>query len=257
MFCGKTRKRGKEHAFAETLLDALEANREKAVLERRSVADDSSESQRSHPFGTLVCGDVCEACNIGWMSKMEQSVRTWILGINSKDDLKFPSDSFRLLFSRWALKTACILDRLGTLNEINPEISRQLHDAPDRLPERIAVFIGFLDYPGKKLFAWNQRNAWTEYPLDTKCTSRDCSSAGSWFKIAFAIGPLMILVASTPNDHFKFAVGSGVHVAAWPAVEYRLRNWFYTRRVDSVDPVTALKNFSDLLAVSHEGQVFS
>ena len=255
IFCGKLRKRAKEHVFAETLLKELGARSEQITIEHRVFADDSLESQRKPSYASLVCGDVCETCNNGWMSQLEGRVKPWILGIQRKEDLCFPDQDLRFTFARWALKTACVIDRIGTEHDIEESVARALFEMPDRLPERVTVFVGFLDSPGRNLFGLCKRNSWIEYPQNEKCTFPQCSTLGGSFKVAFSLGRLMVLVAMSPNAHLQFVLGTGTQLPVWPSSEYKLHHWFHTMRVGGVDAETALRNFCDLLAVSHGGRM--
>jgi hypothetical protein len=190
------------------------------------------------------------------MSTLEASVTPWILSVQTKADLaRFQEDDRRLTFARWALKTACVLDQVGGMGEIGPEIPERLFKQQNSLPDNVHVLIAFHDWPDSTLFAFNQRNRWTKYPLHVQCPEPDCDSDGRFFKVAFAINRLMVLVVGVPSPHFHLVIGTGVHVPIWPERTIQLHHWFYTLRTEGVDPHEALRNFSDLVAAAHAGRM--
>jgi|SRR6266567_3043616 len=100
------------------------------------------------------------------MSRLEGAVKPCILSITSKKDLAtLQAPDRRTIFSRWAVKTACVIDHLG-INEIPPDIPRALVEDQDALPGRVAVLVGWHEYDQQALFALNQRNSWSVYPRD-------------------------------------------------------------------------------------------
>jgi hypothetical protein len=256
LFCGERSPRGKEHVFADTLLQALEAGQRTIEIEKRSVEDNTLEDARKHTFDSFRCGGICTRCNNTWMSELENAVKPWILSIASKPDLLTLQDPARkLTFSRWALKTACIIDHISAMNEIGFDIAQQLLK-PEGVPAHVSVLVGYHEFPFRVFFRLNQRNRWTEYPLNHSCESPDCKKEGPWFKVAFGIERLMVAVAGVPSDHYKLVIGGGVHVPIWPVTKIELYHRPYSMRIETGDPVTCLQNFSDLLAVSHAGRMW-
>jgi hypothetical protein len=190
------------------------------------------------------------------MSALEAAVAPWILSVKGSADLAlFQEDDRRLAFARWALKTACVLDRVGGMGEIGPEISSALFKQQDALPDNINVLVGFHDWTSPTLFSFNQRNQWTRYPLTIPCPDPNCNPDGRSFKVAFAINRLMVLVVGVPDPHFHLVIGTGTHVPIWPNRNIPLHYWFHSLRTEGVDPEKALSNFSDLVAVAHGGRM--
>jgi hypothetical protein len=190
------------------------------------------------------------------MSCLEAAVVPWILDVNSKADLlRFREAVRRLTFARWAVKTACIIDKAGGLGEIPASIPFELFRGQDRVPENVTVFVGFHDWAQSTLLTFNQRNRWTHYPLDQICRDASCKPDGVFFKVAFAVERLMVLVAAVPSRHFEHVIGRGVHVPIWPSLEVKCCHWFYSMRIEGCGADEALQNFSDLFAVSHGGRM--
>jgi hypothetical protein len=124
-FCGSYRSRGREHAYADTWLQTLDAGQERIVLERRSFRTDTMEDARTQTFDSFLCGDICETCNKGWMSELEGAVKPWMLSITTKSDLgTLQAPARRTIFSRWAVKTACVIDHLGSTRSLQASHER-------------------------------------------------------------------------------------------------------------------------------------
>ena len=221
-----------------------------------------AEAGKQHVFGDLrrqngarwQAGSVCASCRGGWIGRLEAAIEPWILNVETDADIqRFQAEDRRLIFARWALTTACLLDRTGRLRKIGRDIPAQLFHQQHALPDNIHVLAGFHKGPDSSLFNYNQRNWWTEYPLGVRCEEPDCGPDGK-FKLAFAVDRLMVLVAGVPSPHLELVIGTGVHVPIWPATTIRLQQWFYPLRT-GMGAEEKLRNFSDLVAVAHAGKL--
>ena len=254
-FCGQYSTRGVEHAFAKTWLAELQAGQERIVVDRREFGADAIEDTRTHTFESYRCGDVCEGCNKGWMSSLEATVKPWILGITAKADPAMMHDPIRRLpFSRWAVKTACVIDHLGGLYQIPAHIPRQLTESSETLPSSVHVLIGWHPSEQRSLFSLNQRNTWFTYPLEPAVKVSALPGDGS-FKVAFSIEQLMVLVVGVPSRDLQFVIGTGIHVPIWPETKIDLPHWYYSIRFEGLNPSEALQKFSDLLALYRDGRI--
>ncbi len=256
-FCGRHGIRAREHVFAKTWLDELQAGQERIVLDRRSFEDDTLEDTRKHRYDSLTCGDVCGSCNSGWMSDLEGAIKPWIVGIKEKADLSsLQGPPRRLTFSRWALKTACVIDRIEGMFEIPAHIPRQLTELREAVPQYVHVLAGWQPYEGRALFSLSQRNKWIKYPREASEPGPAPLPSEGWFKVAFSIGCLLVLVAGVPSADYQLVVGTGgIHVPIWPSTKVVCHHFYYPLRLDGLDPSAALEKFSDLLAVSYKGRM--
>ena len=253
-FCGRYDTRGLEHVFADTWLREFQAGQERIVIDRHEFGTDTLENTRTHTFDSFLCGDVCEKCNSGWMRSLEDTVKPWIRGITSKADLSALQDPIRQMpFSRWALKTACVIDRLGGLSQIPADIPRQLTESRG-LPSNVHVLIGWHPSEYRSLFSLNQRSTWITYPLEPAVEVPALPGEG-WFKVAFSIEQLMVLVVGVPSRDLQLVIGTGIHVPIWPETKIDLHHWYYSMRLEGLNPSEALQKFSDLLALSRDGRL--
>ena len=226
-------------------------------MDRRAFGTDTLESTRTHTYDSFLCGDICERCNSGWMSSLEGTVKPRILGITGKADLSTLQDPMRRLpFSRWALKTACVIDRLGGICEIPAHIPRHLAESPEALLENVHVLVGWHPFEQRSLFSLNQRNTWSKYPHEPGDSETPNLPSEGWFKIAFSIEHLMVLVAGVPSRDFQLVIGTGIHVPIWPNTKIDLHHWYHSMRLEGLNIAAALGKFSDLLAVSRNGRMW-
>lgn len=257
IFCGNTRERGKEHVFSESLLDALGLKGNQLTLERRNSGSDDCEWTRTMIFNSFLSGSICEVCNTGWMSQLESEIVPIIAGLSTRKHLETLRDGMQKAgFCRWALKTACTIDHACGTREIPAEVARGLVETPDYLPENIGVFVGVHEIEDPGSISLGQRNSWTHFPLSTTCKDPHCSPGGTWFKVAYGIQRLMVLVAGIPSPHFQFVIGTGMHVILWPRIEHPCHHFSMGAKLPVGHSVTELTYFSNALAVSHGGRMW-
>jgi hypothetical protein len=256
LFCRQKAQRGKEHVFSDALLKDLNAGREILLFERRAFSDDALEEARKHSYDSFQAGGICKSCSEGWMSALEGAVLAWLSEVRSKQDLlAFQDAKRRLTFARWAVKTACVIDHIGGMWKIPCDVPWQLFQAQDAIPENVKVLIGFHDAAEPTGLTFNQRNRWTFYPVHQHCKDPECRMDGMFFKVAFAVERLMVLVVGTPSTHFCPVIGTALHVPIWPELSVSNHHWFYSMSVDGCNAEEALRNFSDLFAVAHGGRM--
>jgi hypothetical protein len=254
IFCGERRERALEHVFAKTWLEEFEAGRDVFHIQKRAMDSDDIEGERIHSFDSYRCGDVCEVCNNGWMSSLEATVKNWVSPMTQQSDLlSLQAPDRQVLFSRWAVKTACVIDHSGQLREVPKQIPHLLAVEQNKVPDNVHVFVGWQPLQERPTFGVHQRTAWTVYPLATPASEIPAHFEGS-FKIAFSIGPLMVLVAGIPSDVFE-TVTCLYHIPIWPKTKVRLQAWYQPLSIDGLPPNAALRNFTTLLALALHGRM--
>jgi hypothetical protein len=114
VFCGVTRNRAKEHLWPVWLQQFLEGG---SLLrtETHHAISGHAVSQRRLENGALVLGQVCEACNGGWMSQLEQRAAPILKALLAEPGAlaKNIEISEATILATWAYKTA-IVRNLGT-----------------------------------------------------------------------------------------------------------------------------------------------
>lgn len=100
----------REHALAQWLADEIElpgVNLKQYLHDEDRTEDDLL---RSHGLNNFAIKIVCANCNGGWMSRLENQARPFLLGlINQRSALRDLPPDGRLVVSRWAVKTAFMI----------------------------------------------------------------------------------------------------------------------------------------------------
>jgi hypothetical protein len=256
IFCGHTRERGKEHVFSERLLGLLGLKGDRLTLERRTSQDDASKWSRTLVLNSFLSGSICKACNTGWMSRLESEVVPIINAISARNHLEALRDGPQnAAFCQWALKTACTIDHACGMGEVPAELARELVERPDLLPQNVGVFVGLHEIEDPGSISLGQRNAWAHFPQSEICKDPQCSPEGTWFKVAYGIQRLMVLVAGMPSPHFQFVIGTGMHVILWPRIERPCHRFSMGAKLQVGDTISELTYFSNALGVSHGGRM--
>jgi hypothetical protein len=111
LFCGKNTKMTGEHIFGDWLHNL--GLKGKSILE---VSQDDGEPQRRElPAGSLFSKRlriVCEPCNNGWMSGLEEAAKPYLLDMFS-GRVNIPLDEgAQLVLARWAFKTIAVVNQI-------------------------------------------------------------------------------------------------------------------------------------------------
>lgn len=133
---------------------------EKLVFEKRIFRTDTLDDVFQYKVSRFVYENVCYTCNNGWMSQLEDAVTPCLQQIwNTKDIRVLLDESNRLTFSRWAIKSACVFDRLLEMREIDPSIPRQLQADQSSVPGGVSVFVGWHPVQFPNYISTVQKNA--------------------------------------------------------------------------------------------------
>lgn len=140
--CGETSSpASKEHVFSHWLLDELQYLDAPIGL-FRALGDGSSKQERvAIKLDSFKLKRVCEACNNGWMSRLEVIAKPIILGlINGARTLAALDEEERRILAKWAGKTAIIESHaVGAESPVDPEFLRWMRLREDNVPGRFCV----------------------------------------------------------------------------------------------------------------------
>jgi hypothetical protein len=140
--CGTTSSpASREHVFARWLLEELAA-KDLAIGLFRDLGNGTSQRQRSDiRLDSFKLKRVCESCNNGWMSGLEDLAKPFILGI-IKGGRKLPSfdEEERRTLAKWAGKTAIIESHVvGAECPISGDYLEWMRLRDDNVPGRFCV----------------------------------------------------------------------------------------------------------------------
>lgn len=121
VFCDKT-KLSREHIFAQWLLKELNIYDDNVTMSHNSFIGIPI-SNRKHSFSNLVNGLVCEECNNGWMSQLEDDCKKHIINLinmnDIKSELKFLEEHYYII-AKWAFKNVILLNSATNYRKLVP-----------------------------------------------------------------------------------------------------------------------------------------
>ncbi len=210
--------RAKEHVIPEWLLRVLGIQYEELIQAVASGSDDQIEQERRLALNSFQEGRICETCNGGWMSNLENEAKPLLLPlIKGEMGLSSLSDSEALVVARWAAKTTIVLSNCSSLRQPAPSGSlRFLKENLLLLPSGFGVFGSQQpERPGTRHFSYLQRNAWVNASL-SGAPNREQEMLKDAFKIGLQFGSLYLITAFLPLPESRFLVAAGLHIPLWP-----------------------------------------
>lgn len=167
--------------------------------------------QRIHPVDQLRTGGICRSCNNGWMSELEGYAKPVLCDlISNRRALTTLRKSERQLLSRWAVKTAYVLDAGGLEARVPLEHLRSLYTTAT-LPKNVYVFAKQQSRTQPWYYAvggwWNH----AQITEDAKATVANRS-----YKIALQFGDLILVVVHWPLTGWNLRVEKGELVKLAP-----------------------------------------
>lgn len=135
-FCGRDDKLTREHVFPRWLRKPLRDERrfEIGMWLRSSLPIEKGPTIQRRRTDAIL-RRVCESCNSGWMSDLENDVRPLLTPLIAGETIVV-SGADRELLLRWALKTAAVLGPLQrAYDAVSPELRRRLAAKADLGPD--------------------------------------------------------------------------------------------------------------------------
>lgn len=172
-------------------------------------------AQRVHPVDQLLTGRVCKECNNGWMSDLENAAKPVIADlISGEGRLQALVRADRQVLSRWAVKTAFMLDAGGLEPRVSQLQVEQLFAADSHVPPNVQVF----GYQHKSNRPWYYVSGawWNHAPLDQTAkikVERDS------YKIALQFGDLILVVVYWPLRRWHLRVEREHLMLVWPPTD--------------------------------------
>ena len=140
--CGPTSNpASKEHVFSKWLLKELELLDAPIALYRTLPDGSSTQVRVPIRLDSFRLNRVCELCNNGWMSQLEDAVKPILLRlIRGEGTLAALVEEERQILAKWAGKTAIIESyAVGAESPVNPELLRWMRGRQDNTPGRFCV----------------------------------------------------------------------------------------------------------------------
>lgn len=207
--------RSKEHVIPKWLSGFLDISKEK-IQPTHISSNGSPISIRNHTLTGLLAGQVCEECNSGWMSKLEEEaipiLKPLIKGERVVVELK---DKERQIVGRWTAKTAFALNSSANYFKNIPNnhykyISKHI----DSLPPKVSSF--GQQHHGTRPFYWIQSPTWIILGQSNSITQISENLKIHSYKISFQFGKLMSLLSYFPIENIYPVLWRGIHVPLIP-----------------------------------------
>jgi hypothetical protein len=208
--CSRTSgSRAKEHTFALSLIRALRAEGElHRATHLPGIGDRPIRQRGPFPIEQMLAGEVCKACNGGWMSALEVAA----VPILVSSDLSAPiTPDDQGVLARWFLKTAAVLDSSHNYRLMLPAPVR--HSAAGDPHPDVKVFLGQRALDGGKIeFGQQVGVAFGFAPTDRQAEFQALMAKG--YACAIGVNDLLGIVAYAPPG--GWAVPSVEAAQIWP-----------------------------------------
>lgn len=148
--CGPTSSAvSREHVFAQWLLKEFGPDTSMALFGLRP--DGTHEQRRAEiRLDSFRLKKICEACNTGWMCRLEEAAKPLILGlIRRTRSFASLSEEERRTLGKWAGKTAVVESHsIGAECPVSCEYLKRMRTNPDGAPGRFAVAASQMEMRG-------------------------------------------------------------------------------------------------------------
>lgn len=205
-------------------------------------------NQRIHPVDQLLTGGVCRQCNNGWMSELECAAKRILRSlITSRRRLAELTRAERHVVSRWAAKTAYMLDVGGFETTVSREhISRLFTHAP-HLPDNVYVFAR----QQPKTRNWSYiTGAWWKARLTEEAQRLVRQKS---YKIGIQFGDLILIVVYWPLASWGLRVEKDKLVKLWPHSSV-IKQYVYPEQPDvSMSDAACQRYTTTIGVVPHRG----
>jgi hypothetical protein len=173
---------------------------------------------RRHVIGSFLAGGVCELCNGGWMSELENAAKPVLTALIDRSRDFDLSDDERLILARWTLKTAAVLNRSSIYGNRSYEDSRMVPDvhirilAAGMMPSDVMVAATIYTAASAQKFNFLQ-NAYWGAPQNSAPLLLEHRNAS--YKIGLRFGPLILIAAYYPSSDYAYGINSKAFFPIW------------------------------------------
>ena len=167
-FCQEEGNRSKEHLWPKWLQKHLIGDT-KSFFQGTHISYPtlSVVSDRVQSGKSLVFGSVCDTCNNGWMSDLENQFKALFLRIEKDyNHLKNLYKKERVVLAKWSLKTAMMINAGTNYRQIIPNEHYEHLFKYQQIPKNVKIDIGLINSDDK--LRWEQSNISFETYSTTK-----------------------------------------------------------------------------------------
>jgi hypothetical protein len=219
LFCSqRLDDRAKEHVIPLWLQQYLGITEDQLALIVGEAKTDRISDERRLAVDQHLEGRICARCNNGWMSALENETSPLLKTLLScEKDISSLNMHQKLLFARWAAKTAFMMNSASAFDRKVPqEHFAELYRSPTRLPG--GVFVLAQQHRHTEGFHLFQFPSWDLVGLPGPELRAVDDALGTAYKIGFQLGTLLVVVGFFSVRPYVLYLWHGVHVCLWPLV---------------------------------------
>ncbi|MGG3803466.1 hypothetical protein [Metabacillus fastidiosus] len=214
IFCGNT-ELTREHIFAQWLLDEFNIRKVKMGMQHYSSYGHKV-SERPLTPNSLINGLICQKCNNGWLSQIEDRVKPILIAF-----LKYPSDNLgtllkeqHKLLSMWTFKTAIILNHASNYRNIVPKRHFRYIYKHRRIPENVTVLMGMTKNTTELDWVQSQN-----VMHSGSTTIADNPRLQDIYKTTIQIDHLLLKIIYSPFYDYKYVHDDNDHCMLYPNLQ--------------------------------------
>ena len=205
-------RRAREHVFARWLLRELGAQKHAFSVSWNDAHERNVLDQRNMVLDAFVTGRVCERCNTGWMSRLEDAVRDDLAGLaHGTRDLGALDEPALEVLAKWAVKTAYAAQSVALGPKLVPAGHRGAMCAGDLGAARV---VGRLSPVNLGLTTYGAQRWQIAYPRAARAEVVDAVAQS--YKVVLTVGRLVLAVCFWPEPTWPMAISRRSHIAIWP-----------------------------------------
>jgi hypothetical protein len=217
LFCANPlERRAKEHVIPLWLQQHLGITEDEIALIVAATDTNRISNSRRHAVDQHLEGRICASCNNGWMSTLETELAPLLKSLLScETDIRSLDMRQRLLFARWATKTAFVMNSASAVDRRVPaEHFVELYRSPTRLPG--GVFVLGQQHRHTEGFHIFQFPSWDLVGLAVPESKLVEDALATAYKIGFQLGSLLVVVGFFSIRPYVLYLRHAVHVCLWP-----------------------------------------
>jgi len=209
--------KSEEHVLPQWLLDYLDI-RDEAISPTCFAGDGNIVSTRRHKVHNLVEGSICDQCNTGWMSQLEERAKPILIPLMAGErEVVDLNKEDRLLIARWTCKTCYVLNSSSNYqHKVSSDHFEYLYKNLDSLPNSVAVVAQ--QHQGEARFYWLQHQFFLKSDLHPYVNGEDEARTliEPSYKISLLLNKLLLLVAYWPWPGWHMVLWPRIHIPLWP-----------------------------------------
>lgn len=170
------------------------------------------DQRHQHQLANLVLGNVCEDCNKGWMSGLEQAAAPFLGAVaEGSKALSALNESELEVLGRWSAKTAYGFSEVGLEPHVPSGHLQML--ASGNLPSRV-VILARQQKPSDTRFALCINREWRGHAALIRAAARQVHRTS--YRVGMLLGDLILVVVYWPLAGWGYRVERDFLTLVWP-----------------------------------------